>query len=974
MIASIEVLKGSMIGQTFSFSRSITHIGRDPSNNIIFQDDTVSRNHAQIMQDGTQWRITNVSQKKQITINRRVVLQYMQEATIHEGDIILLGEEVHLCFHTVPIARSSPGTPIVPGHLKPTRQAGIPLLEVSTNNSPDKFEYPLVKPVMTIGRDPSNDIVIDVPIVSKFHAQIAKEGNQFVFTHPQPGKENTVNGLLHQGKHIHGDQPFRLILSQGDILRIGNEDGGLVTLAYSDGDLDSQGLAPQISEIFLGKSTLTVGRFPGNDVLLDHPLVSRYHAELRQEQSSYRVVDLNSTNHVYINGQQVNDYLISVDDEIRIGPFNLTYTGTTLTRRDESNGIRIEAYNLKKYGRDQVVLLNDISLVIPQRKFVAIVGGSGAGKSTLMKALSGFQLAEDGKVFYNGRDYYQQRTAFSIQIGYVPQDDIVHADLKVDRALYYAAKMRLPADTDEKEIQQRIDEVLKDVDLIDRRHLFVKDLSGGQRKRVSIALELLAKPSVFFLDEPTSGLDPGLDLKMMLLLRNLTDKGHTIILVTHATNNINYCDYVCFMAQGGRLAYFGPPHEARSFFGKNDFAEIYAGLEPTQQKKDVPEVAEKQFRTSPDYRKYVTGSLTQNLNVAGGVQPSAPSKLAKRNNRWKQFSVLVRRYIELLWNDKANLRILLLQAPIIGLILLFLLAHGTFEPNNVVQCPTTTRILTSDGVPDIAGPHNPVISTSCNRVKHFLTSTPQGRVYAAHRGGEQQGLQDFIFPDNGDAQKMLFIMAFAAIMFGCINAAREIVKELPIYRRERIANIGIAPYMFSKFVVLGALCLLQDALLILIVNWKAPLHQGILLPALPEVYITLVLTSLTGLMVGLAVSAIAPNTDRAMSFIPILLIPQVIFSGTLFPLNNWPLQIFGSIFAVRWAMAALGSSLGLHSDKLGGDTLFGNAPTYQGTLFSVYSQADASRYLILLWLALVGMLLLLSCIIAISLKLKDSAQ
>src|SRR5205814_6578393 len=131
--------------------------------------------------------------------------------------------------------------------------------------------------------------------------------------------------------------------------------------------------------------------------------------------------------------------------------------------------------------------------------------------------------------------------------------------------------------------------------MTDPRKLLVKKLSGGQRKRVSIALELLANRSLVFLDEPTSGLDPGLDRKMMFLLRKLADKGHTIVLVTHATNNINACDYVCLLCQGGRLAYYGPPEEAKAYFGKTDFAEIYSALEPTEEDRNIPSEAEERF-------------------------------------------------------------------------------------------------------------------------------------------------------------------------------------------------------------------------------------------------------------------------------------------------------------------------------------------------------------------------------------------
>src|SRR5207245_5987243 len=142
---------------------------------------------------------------------------------------------------------------------------------------------------------------------------------------------------------------------------------------------------------------------------------------------------------------------------------------------------------------------------------------------------------------------------------------------------------------------------MEEVELAGRRELLIRKLSGGQRKRVSIALELLANPSLFFLDEPTSGLEPGLDRKMMFLLRKLADKGHTIILVTHATNNISTCDYVCFLAQEGRLAYFGPPEEAKAFFGKDNFAEIYSSVEPSEGNSNVPEEVEERFKSSKNY-------------------------------------------------------------------------------------------------------------------------------------------------------------------------------------------------------------------------------------------------------------------------------------------------------------------------------------------------------------------------------------
>src|SRR6266699_965028 len=435
---------------------------------------------------------------------------------------------------------------------------------------------------------------------------------------------------------------------------------------------------PPMRPIKLGDAEVTIGRVAENTVVLAHPQVSAHHARLVREGGSYRIFDQNSTNHVYVNAQLVTNALLKMGDEIRIGPYKLIFESTQLTQYDESNYIRIDALNLKKYGNNHVTLLNNISLSIPPRTFVALVGGSGAGKSMLMDALSGLRPAHQGSVLYNGQDYYRNLAAFSSQLGYVPQDDIVHRDLTVERALYYAARMRLPGDFTNEQIQQRINEVLEDVEMTDRRDLLVKKLSGGQRKRVSIALELLANPSLFFLDEPTSGLDPGLDLKMMFLLRKLADKGHTILLVTHATNNINVCDYVCFLAPGGRLAYFGPPEKAKSYFGKTEFAQIYNSLEPTKENPNLLEEAEARFKLSPDYQAYVSKPLqdapagANGASGAGGQPVAKESKKPKRGNPLKQFLLLSTRHMELLRNNMGNLLILLLEAPLIAVLLMVL--------------------------------------------------------------------------------------------------------------------------------------------------------------------------------------------------------------------------------------------------------------------------------------------------------------
>ena len=721
---------------------------------------------------------------------------------------------------------------------------------------------------------------------------------------------------------------------------------------------------PTVRPITLGAPQLSLGRFPDNQIVLNHPQVSGHHARLELvHDGAYRIVDLRSTNHTYVNGVRVKKQVLKAGDQINIGPFAFVFTGQELIQ-DESTGIRIDALHLKQFGKWHSLLLHDISLPIAPHQFIALVGGSGVGKTTLLNALSGIRPAPRGTVLYNGQDYYHHLDDFSTQIGYVPQDDIIHGRLRVADALYYTAKLRLPDDFKRSQIKERVNEVLADVGLTHRRRHMVRSLSGGERKRVSIALELLANPRVLFLDEPSAGVDPGLDQRMMMLLRKLANEGHTVVMVTHATENIDACDAVCFLAQGGYLAFYGSPQEAKEYFNAPKFSDIYSQLEPTSDSKDIPQEAERRFKASPYYRQHITEPLKQHAKEEPDEENEQIVRIRRRrkDDRWKQFEILSRRYFRLLANDTGNLLILLLQAPIIGIILYLLAGHGTFAPTSVATCPLRQDPVNNTGR---------VVSLSCQKVIDLLNS-PQGAAYAQQQGQTKlQLLQSAILPNSGaDAQTLIFIMAFTAVLFGCINGAREIVKEAPIYRRERIANLGIFPYMFSKIIILGIFSLVQSAIVVYAVNLKTPFEQGIFLPVIVEIAITMALSALTGMMIGLLISALAPNTDRAMSLVPLVLIPQVIFSGAIFKLDTPILQVIGDLFAVRWAMAGMGSSVGLHGDKLGVDSF-----AYQGTLYTSLDPASALpgaiTHLATVWGALAAMIILLGIFTAIFLKQKD---
>ncbi len=234
-----------------------------------------------------------------------------------------------------------------------------------------------------------------------------------------------------------------------------------------------------------------------------------------------------------------------------------------LAQFDESNGLRVDAINLNKWVRKDLNILQNISVSFKPREFIVVVGQSGGGKSTFVDAVAGYRPATPpSRVLVNDIDIYQNFDSIRNDIGFVPQKDIIHMELTIYQALDYAAQLRMPADMTDDERHKRVMEVLDDLDLTHRKDVQISGLSGGQQKRVSIGVELLTKPGLFFLDEPTSGLDPGTETALMQLMRRLADQGRTIVLITHATKNVMLGDKVIFLARGGYLAWFGPPEEA----------------------------------------------------------------------------------------------------------------------------------------------------------------------------------------------------------------------------------------------------------------------------------------------------------------------------------------------------------------------------------------------------------------------------
>lgn len=617
-------------------------------------------------------------------------------------------------------------------------------------------------------------------------------------------------------------------------------------------------------------TTITIGRDSDNDIVLDHPHVSRKHAIIKTTNDGTCIQDLNSTNGTYVNGNKVSgNQFLDEHSVIRINGFRLTMEDFNLVKHDETAGqVDIDVHDLSKVvplpGGEERVILNNLNFKIQPREFVAILGGSGAGKSTLLKAMMGTWPANFGEILINGSNYYEEYGAFKSMIGYVPQDDIVHIDLTVEEVLTYAARLRMPNDITPQEINKRVVEVMQTLGLIERRSTVVKNLSGGQRKRVSIGVELITMPSIMFLDEPTSGLDPGLEKIMMEMMRSMADQGQTIILVTHATFNIHLCDKLVFLTEGGRLAFFGTPQEALDYFGTNDFAEIYKMINVDK----TPEDWQYLYACTDyavKYQPHTQGSRKSSTTL--GATTTKQSSI-------KQWYDLTSRYARTVIRDSKNMMIMLLQPIIIAslLSLIFLSSAPAFEES---------ILLPSD-------------------VEISETTIMEGRLDVINTNIEDE---------RSRQRNMTFIvlaLVLSAIWSGASNSAREIVKETFIYKRERFVNLRITPYLMSKITVLAILCFIQAVFFVSIIATTL---------GFPNYWMNILaffLIAFSSTIMGLAISAIAANPNVATSILPITLIPQFILAGAVVPIEAVEPEVLQLLFYVvvgKWGYELVGGGI-----------------------------------------------------------------
>ncbi len=675
-----------------------------------------------------------------------------------------------------------------------------------------------------------------------------------------------------------------------------------------------------------------IGRTEGNDIIIPHAQVSSRHAQVESVGGRLYLMDRGSANGTYVRGQRIapgQKVEIQSGEKVYIGPMPLQLVmgaGGHVEVYNEVVGeerwagrplYEIEAWSLFLQVPDRddkskdKVLLDNISFKALPGDMIALMGPSGAGKTTLLLTLNGYLPPTEGLVRINGEDLYSIYDTLRGSIGYVPQDDLVHPELTVFEAVRYSARFRLPPDYSDDEIDQRVQQTLKDLGLESVANLQIgspeaKVLSGGQRKRVNIALELVTDPVIIYLDEPTSGLAADDAASLIALLHDLTRAtGKTIIMTIHqpAKDEYEKFSHALILGYGGVPMFFGPTlPDSYNFFSNWAMAEggpyrtqgrikgvdkmpvdnprdmfalitererpIYEQMlarDPSAQRAQARYQAALLWRQeffsdgNAVYKKMYSGRRAVGTGEGQrGVPEGRPSTRG-------QFRLLFSRYFKTKIRDKIGTGILMAQAPIIGVLLA--IVFGWQAEEVPAWCLGALQQL-SQRTGDKAE----------SNIFDSLSMTQD------HTGA-------------------VFFLVVSAIWFGTSNAAREIVKERAIYLRERMVNLGLFNYVMSKFMLLALFCVLQCAALLSIVFFALGFNGG--LPAFAQTLGALVVTSISAVSLGLLLSTLVVSSEAAMALTPIALIPQVVLGGLMVPATTIPkLAPIMNLIPARWGFEA----------------------------------------------------------------------
>lgn len=688
------------------------------------------------------------------------------------------------------------------------------------------------KKQICFGRNESNQIVLASPIASRVHGAFEiVDDDLYVYD------MKSTNGIVINDTFCRstGGDYDAYKLRDGDVVRIdsvsphGVAQPGVMMLYRTH---KTPGVWQRVA-IDPNRGAV-IGRNADCNVVLNSVNISRRHAVIRRSGAGLEIEDLNSVNGVYINGIRISKSApIRERDSISIASTFIFVINNMILYKSNTDGTRVVMQNVSrtvpaKGGKRYI--LQDVNLTVEPNEFVAVIGGSGAGKSTVMNAMSGFEQATSGQVYVNNIDLYKNYTTLKNMIGYVPQQDIIYENMTLRKMLEYSARLRMPEDIDAGERSRRINEVLAMVELTEHADKYIRSLSGGQKKRASIAVELLADPGLFFLDEPTSGLDPGTEESLMKTLNRLSkQKGKTIVMVTHTTQNLHLCDKILFMGKGGVVCFYGTPNECMKFFGVDNLTEIYNML-----------LTDAAVRHSADRFK----AKYNQPRMGSGTSSTMPR--AKRASFLRQLMILAQRYMTLIKNDHQRLLMVFIQPIIIAVLLALVAADDVFDVYN-------------------------------------------------------------------STQSIMFATSCAGIWVGLFNSIQEVCKERNILKREYMANLRLGAYVLSKFFVQLLLSIIQAFVMILlfVIIVGSP-EKGVASgSAFVEMLITMVLTVFASSSIGLVISSVSKNSDKAMTAAPFILIIQLLFSGILFKLKDMTEKI-SYLTVSRWSVSAFGTTCNLN--------------------------------------------------------------
>ncbi len=804
---------------------------------------------------------------------------------------------------------------------------------VALDSSLTKREYTIPVDGITIGRNKdAGDILLRDKTISRRHARVLYLKSKFLLVDLQ-----STNGVFVNHDRI----VDKYILQDGDIISLGSP--SLRHFRFQYHSLKEQAASYQLAK----QACWLIGRGESMDIcLVSDPTVSSRHARIiLQKNNKLAIEDLHSLNGTFLNGEPIRRSTLRPGDTLVVGStafhFHMRSNGYLVVSQHEySDAIRMECVRVQRKvrcGRNrQKTILKETTLTVDPGEFIGILGPSGAGKSTLLKSLCGHTAPSFGCVLLNETPLYRSYEMFRRIIGYVPQDDILHAELSVFDSLDYIAKQRLPADTSVEQRGKIIRTTIEELGLSHVQDNLIRQLSGGQRKRVSIGAELITRPSILFLDEPTSGLDPSVEERLMNHFRRMASRGTTILITTHILYNLSILDKIIFMSQG-RLVFYGTPNQALRFFSEKDFPiekptrifDLLEGLLPRPWIESGLEGNELKESIAAYYnRKYIRSSLctemvasrfsvlAKELNEAGdsdstsegnvttetGIQnllamPKVQRTISLNPARYfsaRQWFVLTARHFCIRFSGLKQGMVYLLIPVVLALVTL---------------TQSTTDFPSSETV---AGQHR-LLENTLNRAGRATQKTIEVLLGSPQIGQPQKSASEILYSIKYEGVAhlpvpigILLMFVMTAIFCGTFIACQELSSERNIRYREQMAGQRLINYLGSKLVFCFFVTSLQVCLYLAFCVFMGDM------PHVSFVILVCILTVLAWVSVamGLFISAIDPSPGQFSIIMSIIVVlPQLIFSGGIGPdfyhgMNRLT-QVIADLFPAKWGLEML---------------------------------------------------------------------